>query len=179
MYVGFDARELVFDCPLSWAADFWQLRLISTLKSKKVSWALNAEIYQIINEVYLMAKQPIKQDRTYAKSSAVDIQWVNITLTDEDVLSVTTWLDDEPNLLVEVVKLVDAGYAFGCKPSNDGNGFMATLIGKNPGDDKSTYGLSAYATNAYDACGCLLYKFISRLEGIFPTSSIEGKRRFR
>lgn len=164
---------------LVYASDFWQHGLISTLKAKKPGWSLNRDVSSIINGAFDMAGKKSKSEGNYAKSSATDIQWVNVSLTDDDIVELEGWMQSEPNFLTELCRLVDAGYAIGCKPAVNGDGYMATIIGKNASDGSQSFGLSAYAGNAFDAYGCLLFKFVSKLDRTFPTTVNTSRNRFR
>lgn len=126
-----------------------------------------------------MAGKKVKSEGTYAKSNSSDIQWVNVSLSDDDVAELEGWIASEPNFLTELCRLVDAGYAIGCKPAVNGDGFMATIIGKNASGGEQSFGLSAYAGNAYDAYACLLFKFVSKLDRTFPTSVSTSRNKFR
>ena len=126
-----------------------------------------------------MAKKPVSKGQNYAKSGAGSVQWQNVNLSDDDAAALITWLDSEPDLLLDYVRLVSEGYAVGVKPASNGDGFMATLISGVQSESGTAYGLSAYASSPYDALGALLYKFVSLLGGEFRAVAPPSGRRFR
>lgn len=162
-----------------WSCWFFGEGFSDTLHMRIPDYGLNWLLAAYINEVNLMAKKPISRERSYAKSSSGNIQWVNVNLTDADVDAIATWLADEPNLLVEYVRLVGEGYSLGVKPARDGDGVMATLMSNAASEGGGGMGVSAYAPNAYDALGVLLYKFVTLLGGQFPSDVQKGRSRFR
>jgi len=167
------------DEALVYASDYWQHRLISTLKSKRVTYALNSETCQCINEVFIMAGKKVKSEGTYAKANSNDIQWINVSLSDDDIAELEGWIASEPNFLTELCRLVDSGYAIGCKPAANGDGLMATIIGKNADNGSQSYGLSAYSDTAFNAYACLLFKFVSKLDRTFPNAVSQGRNKYR
>jgi hypothetical protein len=172
-------REFALEESVLWSCYFWVDGFHSTLRQKRQDFALNRLLSAYINEVNLMATKKILKGQSYASSGSNSVQWVNVNLQEQDVDAIAQWLADEPNLLVEYVRLVGEGYAVGVKPARNDDGIMATII--SPSDTKSgvSMGVSAYAPNAYDALGVLLYKFVTLMGGAFGSPSGDAKPRFR
>lgn len=171
--------EFCLDEKLVWSIWYWNGRLLSTLKNKRFNWRLNLDIADIINEVEKMAKINVKNDQLGARKYESHLQWVNVSISDEDVQAIERWLSDEPNLLLEFVRLSLDGYACGVKPAPDGKGYMATITHNSQDSGTPGVGLSAFANDPYDAIGCLLYKFVVKCERALVPSSEQGVRKFR
>lgn len=166
------------ECVL-WSVWFWSDGFLSTLTQKKADYRLNSQLQTYFIEVMKMAGKTVKKDQNYAKSGANSVQWVNVALSDDDVDQITQWLAQQPDFLSEYVRLVSEGYAVGVKPAREGDGYMATIISEARADGRPAMGVSAYASTPYDALGCLLYKFVSKLAGEFPSTVSQSNRKFR
>lgn len=174
-----EARYFWASDELLWSIWHWSAGFSSELRYRKSGYRLNALLQTYFDEVMVMAKKQSTKGQNYAKSGAGSVQWQNVNLSDDDANAIATWLDSDPDLLFEYVRLVSEGYAVGCKPASNGDGFMATIISPVHSETGIAYGLSSYASSPFDALGALLYKFVTLLGGEFSPTTVQSSRRFR
>lgn len=126
-----------------------------------------------------MAKSTRKVKDGFSRSAANEVRWVNVRPTDDMLVEFEAWVSSDPDVLSEILRLVSSGFAFGCKPTPNGDGFMATLISPAGYEGGGNCGLSAYADTPYDAVAGLLYKFVGILGSTFPAATDANRPRLR
>jgi hypothetical protein len=136
----------------------------------------NALSQALIEGSHFMAKAR-KNGNTSANFSPVN--WVNHSLTDEDILQIDGWQPDDGEIFAGLLGLVDTGHSLTVKAAADGSGFMAAATGNSNDCENHGLGLSAYADNARDAAKVLLYKHHGVFDKIWPKADTVGKRRYR
>lgn len=172
-------RGLGYDVALEASASYFRQGFIATAKDKSCGYRFNNYLRTYINEVYLVSR---KQNPNVPRDSGKfdgKLAWINVSLTVDDVSEIEAWLLTEPDILTEICQLVLSGFSISCKPSHDGNSYMATLTGSADTTDGHLSGLSAYAATPYEALACLLFKFVSKLDGRLHGSTSAGASRFR
>lgn len=112
------------------------------------------------------------------------IQWVNIKLTDEDVLELTASSETLEFLVASLMSVSDAGGNWSIRSTDDGKSVCCTIFGTVSSDSSRTYGLSSFAGDIHDAILCTLYKFRVKLDSRWELaselySSEQSRPRFR
>lgn len=109
-------------------------------------------------------------------------KWVNVKLSDEDVLTLERSDATMEYLAGCLLGLADNGFNVSVKVVDEGDSIMACIIRPSDKPDVPDIGISSFASNVRDAVLGLLYKFENILGGILEPSLVADTRtsaRFR
>lgn len=139
--------------------------------------------YQFKDDDTTMRKPKGKQNgnKTTNRNSNVNapMRWINIQLTDEDLLILDGQSADTTELALSIVELAIEGADIGIKRTDGGASIMAYAIADDSHVEGGRFGVSAYASNVPDAVSALLYKIDVKLHDGIPAPSTSAARRFR
>lgn len=96
-------------------------------------------------------------------------QWLNVPLTDEDIVNLDGSEDDLERLTAAFCGLVSDGYGVSLKFDPKRASYSASIYKPNPDGGGGGMGLSAFSTDLWLALRAVLYKFDDKLGGEFPT----------
>lgn len=105
--------------------------------------------------------------------------WVNVRLTDEDVLELSERDVTPDDIVGWIIDLSRIGADIGVKWADNGASRMAYCIVPDSEGNSRLLGVSAYGTDAYDALLALMFKVDIKLERMFTAPSDVAKPRFR
>lgn len=112
-------------------------------------------------------------------SGAPLLGWINVSLMDDDYPEIERIAADRGKLSAGILELAERGCDFGCKWQDNGQSFMAYLIGNVADRETGRVGLSAFASSPADAIGALLYKYFGKLDGTLTSPVTSARPRFR
>lgn len=106
-------------------------------------------------------------------------KWINVRLSDEDILDLSERQFAAEDLLGWMLELSRGGADVGVKWADEGQSRMAYCIVPDSESGKVLLGISAYGADAFDALCALVYKIDIKLERIFTAPDDAAKPRFR
>lgn len=172
-------RSLGYDSAIDNACVFFKQGFIATASDPKCGYRFNGYLRTYLKEIEGVARKSGKLESGNASGYEKPLTWVNVSLNNDDTAQIEAWLLGEPDILSDVCHLILSGFAIGCKPAANGDGYMATLTGGSGTESNGLYGLSAYADTPYNAFAALLYKFVSKLDGRLTAAAASSSSRFR
>lgn len=161
---------------------FWVRKFNDFYAQEKRSKFQKLALFErLIKDVYIVAKNA-KSKRGNSSGFTSDIRWINVPITDDDSAQVIGWLDTQyGDIIGYTCGIAERGFCISLKPGRNDD-YMCTIYGV-VGDDNSreTIGVSAYATDAGDALGVCVYKFVVLLNwgAAIPAKEDTTTRRFR
>jgi len=114
--------------------------------------------------------------------SRPNVQWVNVNIVDTDSEILANEPYDVSDITAMVCEFIAAGWSFAVKPMDGGDSIMAYIIGQPIGGEGRYVGVSAFASNAFDAMCCLCFKIQHKCSGQLPLPTGDAEhttRRFR
>lgn len=133
-----------------------------------------------INEDEMPRAKTNKNPKTgqSVKRGAGKTAWVNVKLDDTDVLEIERMLNARLEVFNDFAAIQVAGGDIGVKWVDDGQSVMAYCIVDDVEVDNQRCGLSAYATDAFEAIACLCYKYYHKLGSSVTAGDTASKPRF-
>jgi hypothetical protein len=105
---------------------------------------------------------------------ALPFQWVNITLTPEDVGILESEKASLEQLALAFISVGMLGFGLSCKYDFARKSFVCCIYRPYDGNDVQPCGVSGSATDLRDALLVLLYKFNNRMGGGFDNATLEN-----
>lgn len=186
-----------------YASDFWYERLSSdtSVSAHLLIGSLYAEFeyfdrkrlaYSNISENLNFHREGICKGMTRAKSkpttgkkstadkpTAKETHWINIYLSDEDVVNMSARELSDTELCGEVLVLLETGGDFFVRTNSTDGSVSATFVRDADDSESARCGLSGYSDNWRDAIRSLLYKYYARLDGVLNLPAQRSARRYR
>jgi len=172
-------RHHSYDERLYWCSSYYVEGFKATFTDKKATWRISGYLANYLDEVFEMAQMKKKVGVSDVRSNGESFQWVNVNLTNADVMEIEQWISSEPDILGEVCRVVLSGYHVAVKPATNGDGFMASISGAVASGSKGSAGVSAFSDTPYEAIACVLFKFVSKLDCTLSPTPTEGRAKFR